>query len=50
MATVTDFTDATLALTQAELGYRTQILLILLKRNQLEAISGLLPENWSVSR
>ncbi len=50
MATVTDFTDATLALTQAELGYRTQILLILLKRNQLEAASGLLPENWSVSR
>jgi outer membrane protein TolC len=50
MATVTDFTDATLALTQAELRYRTQILLILLKRNQLEATSGLLPDNWSVSR
>ena len=50
MATVTDFADATLALTQAELRYRTQILLILLKRNQLEAASGLLPDNWSVSR
>jgi len=50
MATVTDFTDATLALTQAEIRYRNQILLILLKRNQLEATSGLLPENWSVSR
>jgi outer membrane protein TolC len=50
MATVTDFTDATLALTQAELRYRTQILLILLKRNQLEASIGLLPENWSVSQ
>jgi outer membrane protein TolC len=50
MATVTDFTDANLALTQAELRYRTQILLILLKRNQLEAMSGLSPEDWSVSR
>jgi outer membrane protein len=50
MATVTDFTDANLALTQAELRYRTQILLILLTRNQLEATSGLLPEYWSVSQ
>jgi outer membrane protein TolC len=49
MATVTDFTDANLALTQAELRYRTQILLILLSRNQLEAVSGLPPEDWSVS-
>jgi outer membrane protein TolC len=50
MATVTDFTDANLALTQAKLRYSTQILLILLTRNQLEAASGLLPEDWSVSR
>ena len=50
MATVTDFTDAALARTQAELRYRNQILLILLKRNQLEASSGLSPQYWSVSR
>ena len=39
MASTTDFTDSNLELTQAELGYRSQLLMLLLKANQIDALS-----------
>ncbi|WP_245540039.1 TolC family protein [Sediminispirochaeta bajacaliforniensis] len=50
MASVTDFNDANLALTQAELRYRSQILAILLELNRIEMLSGKPIEQWSVSQ
>ena len=50
MASTTDFNDANLGLTQAELQYRTQLLSLLLKASQIEALSGESLEKWSVAQ
>lgn len=50
MATTTDFNDANLGLTQAELQYRSQLLALLLQANQIDAASGEPLDRWSVTR
>jgi outer membrane protein TolC len=50
MASTTEFNDANLGLTQAELQYKTQLLSLLLKASQIEALSGESIEKWSVER
>ena len=50
MASSTDFNDANLRLTQAELQYRSQILSLRLKANLLDAMSGQPIEQWSISQ
>jgi outer membrane protein len=47
MATVSDFTDATLEKTQADLGYQSMALQIVMLIHHLEAVSGLPLEEWS---
>ncbi len=49
MASTTDFNDANLGLTQAELQYRSQLLALLLKANQIDALSGEPIDRWSVT-
>jgi outer membrane protein len=49
LASTTDFNDANLELTQAELRHRSQILLLLLKANQIEAMAGRPVGQWSVA-
>jgi outer membrane protein TolC len=50
MASTTDFNDANLRLTQAEIGYRSQLLSLRLKANLLEAASGQPIEQWSIDQ
>jgi len=49
MASTTDFNDANLGLTQAELQYRSQLLALLLAANQIDAASGEPIDQWSVT-
>jgi len=48
LASSTEFNDANLRLTQAELEYRGQLLSLRLKANLLEAMSGKPGEEWSI--
>ncbi|MBN2657223.1 MAG: TolC family protein [Spirochaetales bacterium] len=48
MATITDYTDATLAGTLSDLRYKTQLLTVLLKLNRLEAVNGKPLDRWSM--
>jgi outer membrane protein TolC len=50
MASTTDFNDANLELTQAELQYRSLLLSLLLKASQIDALSGEPLEQWSVTQ
>ncbi len=50
MASSTDFNDANLRLTQAELQYRSQLLSLRLKANLLEAMSGQPIGQWSIDQ
>jgi outer membrane protein TolC len=50
MASSTDFNDANLRLTQAELQYRSQLLSLRLKANLLEAMSGQPIGQWSIEQ
>lgn len=50
MASSTDFNDANLRLTQAELQHRSQLLSLRLKANLLEASSGQPIEQWSIDQ
>lgn len=50
MASSTDFNDSNLELTQAELKYRSQLLSIQLKANQIDALSGEPIEKWSIAQ
>jgi outer membrane protein TolC len=50
MASSTDFNDANLRLTQAELQYRSQLLSLRLKHNLLEAMSGQPVGQWSIDQ
>ena len=50
MASSTDFNDANLRLTQAELQYRSQLLSLRLKANLLEARSGQPIGQWSIDQ
>ena len=50
MASSTDFNDANLRLTQAELQYRSQFLSLRLKANILDALSGQPIEQWSINQ
>lgn len=50
MASTTDFNDANLQLTVAELRYRSQILSLMLKANQIDALSGEPIDQWSIAQ
>lgn len=49
MASTTDFNDANLGLAQAELQYRSQLLSLLLKASQIDALAGIPVDKWSVT-
>jgi outer membrane protein TolC len=49
MASTTDFNDANLGLAQAELQYRSQLLALLLKASQIDALAGNPVDQWSVT-
>jgi outer membrane protein TolC len=49
MASTTDFNDANLGLAQSELQYRSQLLSLLLKANQIDALAGNPVDQWSVT-
>ncbi len=48
MATVTDFNRANLELTEAELKVKSQLVLLILKQNQIEYFSGKPIKQWSI--
>ncbi|HUX13150.1 MAG TPA: TolC family protein [Spirochaetia bacterium] len=50
MASTTDFNDSNLELTQAELRYRSQLLALSLKANQIDALSGEPIDQWSIAQ
>lgn len=50
MATVTEYTEANLELTQAELRRSAQQLTIVLGLNRLEALSGIPVDEWSIDQ
>jgi outer membrane protein TolC len=50
LASTTDFNDANLQLTRAELDYRTQLLSMMLKASQIDALSGKSLDQWSVAQ
>ena len=50
LTSTTDFNDANLELTQAKLQCRTQLLSLMLKANQIEALSGEPIDQWSVTQ
>jgi len=49
MASSTDFNDANLGLTQAELQYRSQLVSLLLEATRIQAASGQPVDDWSLS-
>jgi outer membrane protein len=49
LASTTEFNEANIELTQAELNYRGRLLALLLKTNQIDAMSGRSIEQWSVT-
>ena len=49
MASTTDFNDANLGCAQAELQYRSQLISLLLKASQIEALAGTPVDQWSVT-
>jgi outer membrane protein TolC len=49
MSSTTDFNDANLGLAQADLRYRSQLLSLLLKASQIDALAGNPVVKWSVT-